>query len=338
MKKLLLGIMCAVSIGIAHAESLQEIERREIANSISSSSRNQLFTSTDNFNYNQWKNMSSNDGSFGQTNSIYRLLKSDYGLNENVQCTKYVAHTYSDEEYRNIGAKNRNSYANTMVGHAKKQELGIDDERTIWMTDSVMTLNRDLAFVLKVVADQNEKNPAHSEQEYVEQREVILRFIGKSCDTPFKDALNRYLNDFGKEVTIAYQTKMDLVKREDLIKQQQIDEQNKQDKAYKQKLYEEQVKRNQQTTCRSSKGYSLYESASSILGAKNSIRYAKEELARDDEVSKIGGVQNMTLRYRASKTIVDSTERMKTQFSKYKSLGGTAPSANAVTVLKNPCI
>lgn len=134
------------------------------------------------------------------------------------------------------------------------------------------------------------------------------------------------------------ETKTDLVKRENLINQQQIDEQNKKDKAYKQKLYEEQEKRNQQTTCRSGKGYSLYESASSIVGAKNSIRYAKEELARDDEVSKIGGVQNMTLRYRASKTIVNSTERMKTQFSKYKSLGGTAPTANAVTVLKNPCI
>lgn len=273
------------------------------------------------------------------TNKLYSILKKDYGLESKVKCRIYNSNSIRDDLYAKYGIS-----AIYDPSLPTTQVLGEENQYVMRMGSS---LNKDIFNELLNVSMLNSPTVTPEKKKYYiyefQQKHIAIE---KSCGEKFMTAYNKYLDDYGKytaeiqnnELVRQQQKDADREQAELEQKRRDEDEKNKErQRIYAQKKKEDD-KREAWNKCFKSHDYLMFEASNKIVNSISSVNEGNRLLKLDDASSKVGGVSDMNLRYRASSMIVNGQEKIKQSFATYKKLGGTASSPNQVQYIKeSPC-
>lgn len=302
---------------------------------------------------------------YNGTNNLYKILTRKYGLKGNVNCRIYRASDHTDAEFKNFKyshprqdlLNSTNPYVLSNLHNLTHihQRLGEYNQQVLMLNSS---LNRDI--ILDLIDIFNLNNPEITEQERLQSIKSFQnrrKFIQKSCGEKFILAYDQYLNLYGKNSNDLQKEYLNQLKQKKLEEQQAkekfkkerelaIKQKDEEERRYKQSMLlatqqkEQKYKAEEEAKaiCYRSKKYLMYKASNEIVYAVDSVNTGQKLLQQDDANIKVGGVSNMTQRYRAPSMINTGNQALKKSFAEYKQLGGTVLTPYQVKKITNsPC-
>lgn len=277
------------------------------------------------------------------TNKLYSILKKDYGLESKVKCRIYNSNPIRDDLRAKYGIS-----AIYDPSLPTTQVLGEENQDVMRMDSS---LNKDIFNELLSVSMLNSPSITPEKKKYYiyefQQKHIAIE---KSCGEKFITAYNKYLDDYGKytaeiqkneQIQKNEEKRLKANERELAIKQKDEEERRYQQSillATQQKEQKYKVEEEAKAMCYRSKQYLMYKASNEIVYAVDSVNAGQKLLQQDDANIKVGGVSNMTQRYRASSMINTGNQALKKSFAEYKQLGGTVSTPYQVKKITNsPC-
>jgi hypothetical protein len=89
--------------------------------------------------------------------------------------------------------------------------------------------------------------------------------------------------------------------------------------------------------CHKTPAFALFEVQQRLNADLDRKATAQRQLDKENKIEEISGTENLSNKYRYGQIIVDADEDIETNWAKYKSLGGSAPTLATIPHATNPC-